>query len=86
MLPRWLGALHGAQSIQPEVLDPQLPLEDRHATWIHVVEISFQNSFQKHERKGKIKGQIIFERRNEHTEEFILKENPKEQAFVCFII
>lgn len=71
--------MHGAQSIQPEVLDPQLPVEDRHVTWIHVVEILFQNSVQKHERRGKIKGQIVFERRKEHIGEFILKENPKDK-------
>jgi hypothetical protein len=43
------------------------------------VEISFQNSVQKHERRGKIKGQIVFERRKEHIREFILKENPKDK-------
>lgn len=59
--------------------DPRLPVEDRHVTGIHVVEISFQNSVQKHERKGKIKGQIVFERRKEHIREFILKENPKDK-------
>lgn len=49
------------------------------------MEISFQNSVQKHERKGKIKGQIVFERRKERIGEFILKETLKDKNKFCLL-